>query len=241
MQFIDKAVDTPVVPQRLILMNRNVQKTTEIPKLQYTDDVVGVPVVLVVQAPLVQVMAKTVEIPQLLSDVQVPQVRIVTETVEIPQSLFVEKTVMIPEIQTVQGPRTSESLSGEITDAWKMDHETVGRGVPQDIQMDSFIDDLSSIASKGLSHHDCGGPSHVDSTSGSMHQQHTPGQAEEERERRRRWKRRRRKGKEREKEDKVKRGRKVEKKERREEMVKEERRRKEGTLSKKSASRLRRT
>ena len=63
-----------------------------------------------------------------------------------------------------------------------MDHETVVRGVAQDIQMDSFIDDLSSIASKGLSHHDCGRPFHVDSTSGSMHQQHTPGQAEEERE-----------------------------------------------------------
>ena len=63
-----------------------------------------------------------------------------------------------------------------------MDHETVVRGVAQDIQMDSCIDDLSSIASKGLSHHDCGRPFHVDSTSGSMHQQHTPGQAEEERE-----------------------------------------------------------
>ena len=67
---------------------------------------------------------------------------------------------MIPEIQTVQGPRTSESLSGEITVAGKIDHDTVVRG----------------------SHHDYGRPFHVDSTSGSMHQQHTPGQAEEERE-----------------------------------------------------------
>ena len=58
-----------------------------------------------------------------------------------------------------------------------MDHETVVRGVARDIQMDSFIDDLSSIASKGLSHHDCRGPFHVDNTSGSMHQQHTPRQA----------------------------------------------------------------
>ena len=103
--------------------------------------------------------------------------------------------------------------------------------------MDSFIDDLSSIASKGLSHHDCGGPFHVDNTSGSMHQQHTPRQATtsgkainttRERE------------KEREKEDRVKGGRKVEKKESRQERMKEERK-KEGTLRKKSASRLRRT
>ena len=44
-QFIDKAVDTTVVAQRQIRMNRNVQKIIEIPQLQYTDDVVGVPVV----------------------------------------------------------------------------------------------------------------------------------------------------------------------------------------------------
>ena len=91
---------------------------------------------------------------------QVPRVRVVAQTVEIPQSLFVEKTVMIPKIQTVQGPRISESLSGEITVAVKMDHEIVVQE----------------------SRHDCGRPFHVVSTSGSMHQQHTPGQAEEERE-----------------------------------------------------------
>ena len=161
LQFINKAVNTHVVAQRQIRMNRKVHKTIEVPQLQHTDQVVDVPVVMVAQ---------------------VPHMRVVTETVEIPQSLFVEKTVMIPEIQTVQGPRTSESLSGEITVAGKMDHEIVVRGVAQDIQMDSFIDDLGSIVSKGLSHHDCGRPFHVDSTSGSMHQQHTPGQVEEERE-----------------------------------------------------------
>ena len=104
---------------------------------------------------MINQITKRVDVPVVLV-AQVPRV-----PVEIPQSLFVEKTVMIPEIQTVQGPRTSESLSGEITVAGKIDHETVVRG----------------------SHHDCGRPFHVDSTSGSMHQQHTPGQAEEERER----------------------------------------------------------
>ena len=42
-----------------------VEKTTEIPRFRIADKVVDVPVVLVVQAPLVQVMAKTVEIPNL--------------------------------------------------------------------------------------------------------------------------------------------------------------------------------
>ena len=71
LQFMDKAVDTPVVAQRQAHMNEMVQKIIEIHQLQYTDDVVGVPVVSVVQAPQVHVVMKTVEI--------------VAETTEIPQ------------------------------------------------------------------------------------------------------------------------------------------------------------
>ena len=114
-------------------------------------------------------------------------------------------------------------VAGEITVAEKMDHETVVRVVAQDVQMDSFIDDLSSIASKRLSHPDCGRPFHVDSTSGSMHQQHTPGQAEEEREKKKTGE-----GGQSEKGEKG-----------REE--RESVRRMEGTRRKKSASRARRT
>ena len=83
-------------------MNRKVQKIIEIPQLQYTDDVVGVPAVSVVQAPLVRAVVKTVE---------TSRVQIVAETTEIPELLLVEKIVMIPEIQTIQGPQTSERLS----------------------------------------------------------------------------------------------------------------------------------
>ena len=50
---------------------------------------------LVVQAPLVQIVAETAE---LLSDVQVPQVRVVAQTVEISQSLFGGKIDAIPEV-----------------------------------------------------------------------------------------------------------------------------------------------
>ena len=65
MQFTDK-VDIPVVTQRQIHMNSDVQKTIEIPQLQHTDDVVDVLVVLVVQAALVQVMAKIIQISKFL-------------------------------------------------------------------------------------------------------------------------------------------------------------------------------
>ena len=65
LQFTDKVVDIPVVAQRQIRVNRNVQKTMEISQLQYTDDVVDVPVVLVVLVPQFQVVAETAEISQL--------------------------------------------------------------------------------------------------------------------------------------------------------------------------------
>ena len=151
--------------------------------MQAADKVSDVPVALVVLVPLVQVVAKTVEIPQLLLVAQVPHVQVVEKTVEIPQLPFDEKIVVIPGIQKVQGPQTSESLSGEITVAVKIDHETVMRGVAQNIQIDPFMDDFSSVDSKELNHQYCEVPSHVGKQSGSTHQQHTPGQAEIEEER----------------------------------------------------------
>ena len=45
--------------------------------------------------------------------------------------------------------------TGEITVAGKRDHETVVRGVVQNIGFDSFIDDLSSLDSKGLNYQAC--------------------------------------------------------------------------------------
>merc|ERR1712122_408361 len=90
-------VDIPVVAQRQIPMVQTVQKTIEIPQLQYIDKVVDVPVVQVVQVPQVQVVEKTVEIPQLQ---------------------IVEKIVEIPEIQTVQGTQTSESLAPHLSARW---------------------------------------------------------------------------------------------------------------------------
>ena len=89
LQSVNRVVDIPVVAQRQIYM-KTVQKSIETLQLQYCDDAIDVPVVLVVQAPLVQVMMKTVQIPQLP---------------------YIEKIAVIPEIRTVRGPQTSESLS----------------------------------------------------------------------------------------------------------------------------------
>ena len=66
LQFTDKVVNIPVVVQRQIpIVVRTVQKTTDIPQSRYNDEVVDVPVVLVTQVPQVQVVMKTIEVPQL--------------------------------------------------------------------------------------------------------------------------------------------------------------------------------
>ena len=111
LQFMDKAVDIPVVAQRKAHMNQMVQKIIEFLQLQYTDDVVGVPVVSVVRAPLVRAVMKTVE---------TLRVQIVAETTEIPQLPLVDEIVTIPEIQMIQGPQTSESLS---VDSRELSHQ----------------------------------------------------------------------------------------------------------------------
>ena len=46
-------------------------------------------------------------------------------------------------------------VAGEITVAGKIDYETVVRGVVKNIGFDSFVDDLSSVDSKGLNYQDC--------------------------------------------------------------------------------------
>ena len=95
-QFLDKADDMLVDVQRQILpMAQTVQKTTEILQLQFPDKVVDVPVVLVVQAPEVQVFEKTVEISQLQAAEKI-------------------------ETQMTQGIQTSESLV-HLTGAMKPD------------------------------------------------------------------------------------------------------------------------
>merc|ERR1719373_106592 len=46
-------------------------------------------------------------------------------------------------------------VAGEITTRAKIDYDTVVRGVVEKIGFDSYVDDLSSVDSKGLSHKSC--------------------------------------------------------------------------------------
>ena len=82
--------DVSVVAQRQIPNDQIVQKTEEIPKLQYIDNMISFSVVGIVQVSRVRVVTKTDEIPQSQcidesindSGVRAPQVLIVEKTVE---------------------------------------------------------------------------------------------------------------------------------------------------------------
>ena len=171
LQFTDKVVDVPVVARKQI-STETVQKTIEISQLQVDDKMVDVPVMLVVLVPQVRIVKKTVEDSQL---------QIVEKTIENPEtqiSEVVTDACLTCDVKCKVACETCVKdnmfmVTGEMTVAGKRDHETVTH----------------------KSDHDCGRFFHVDGTSGSMHQQHTPGQTEEEREReeedgRRRTKRR---------------------------------------------------
>ena len=60
-QFIDKAVDVPVVVQRQVPIVQMVQKTVEVPQAQSTDKVMNAPVIMQRQVPAIQVAQKTVK------------------------------------------------------------------------------------------------------------------------------------------------------------------------------------
>merc|ERR1711861_49183 len=52
-------------------------------------------------------------------------------------------------------PKYQETAAGEITTQAKIDYEKVVRGVVQKIGFDTYVDDLSSVDSKGLSYKTC--------------------------------------------------------------------------------------
>ena len=159
--------------------------------------------------------------------VQVPWVRVLAETAEIPQLPFVKKIGVIPE--TAEIPQVLSDV----------------RGVVQNIGIDSFIDDLRNVDSKGLNYQDCEVLFHVNKQrpdiAGGVHVIDVPVvtrraahsstiTTNKSHGQNRQCKK--------EKETKEKRERKVMKKEKR---VREERRRKEGKLRKKGTKRSRRT
>ena len=132
-KIIKQTMQKPVIQEKINQMTKHI----DVPPLQFTEKIVDIPVVAQRQVHVHWKLQKTMEISHLqyIDD----QVRVVAKTVEIPQSLFSEKIVAIPEVRTVQGTQTSESF-----------REILMGGVAPNIEDDSFIDDFSSVDSKGL-------------------------------------------------------------------------------------------
>ena len=125
---VQHAVDTDEVEKHIIHEKINqvtrhveipllqiVKKTVEVPgvpQLQCADQVNDVPVVLVVQAPLVQVMAETAEIPHLQITDQVVDVPVKLAG-QVPRVLVVEKTTEIPQFGAAELLKFNTSKSGD--------------------------------------------------------------------------------------------------------------------------------
>ena len=157
-KIIKQTMQKPVIQEKINQMTKHI----DVPQLEFTDKVVDIPVVTQGQVHVNRNVQKTIEIHQLqctddvvdvpvVSVVQAPLVHVVAETAEIPQLPLSKKIVAI------QG----------------IDHETVMRDVVQNTGFDSFIDDLSSAESKGLSYQDCEVLFHVNKqspdTAGGVH------------------------------------------------------------------------
>ena len=100
----------------------------EISQLQYLDQVVDVPVVVVAQVPQVHVEMKTVETSQLQPVEQVPHVHVVMKTAEIQQlqvkvvDVPVVLVVPVPQVRVVK--KTVEELQFEIVEKTVENPET---------------------------------------------------------------------------------------------------------------------
>ena len=172
-QFIDKAVDIPVVAQRQISMVLTVQKSIEISQLQYCDEVIDVPVVLVVRVPQLRVVEQTAEIPQLqitdkVTDVPVvlvvlvPQVRVVKKTVEDPQFQIVEKTTENPETQTIQDSDVRVSQVQVAVETVQIPQVPVIENIEYQLSADTDSSEVQLLIESGESKDDISIPTCVD-------------------------------------------------------------------------------
>ena len=70
-----KVVEVPVMLRRQVPAIQKVQKTVEVPPVQYIGEIVDVPVVAQRQVPTFQTVQKTVEAPQIIEEVvEVPKI-----------------------------------------------------------------------------------------------------------------------------------------------------------------------
>merc|ERR1719221_1558879 len=123
--------------QRHVPSIQKVQKTVEVPQVQYIDRVVDVPVMKQrhvpsvqrvqkpvmrqrhvpsiqkvqkpVAVPVIETIEKIIDVP-VIKHVEVPQIQTIEKVVEIPQIQTVEKVVEIPEVQALAGTTTSVNV-----------------------------------------------------------------------------------------------------------------------------------
>ena len=167
-EIIEETRQKPIIQEKI----NQVTKHVEIPELQFTDKVVDVPVVAQKQISMTLIVQKNIEISQLQIDdkvVDVPVIQVMPETAEIPQLPLVKKIGVACLTCDAKYKVACETcvkdntvmVAREITVTEKIDHETVVQSVVRKIGIESFIDDLSSVDSKGLNYQDCEVPLHV--------------------------------------------------------------------------------
>ncbi|CAJ1346619.1 unnamed protein product, partial [Effrenium voratum] len=113
--FVDKVVPIPVQKPVHVPMVQTVQKTVEVPQIEYIDNHVHIPVqkhrhVPVhipiekpVEVTVIETTEKIVDVP-VVKQIEVPQVQTIEKIVEIPLVQTVEKVVEVPQVgQTTQG------------------------------------------------------------------------------------------------------------------------------------------
>ena len=126
-QFLDKADDMLVDVQRQIPVAQTMQKTMEVPPLQFTDKV-GIPVVAQRQIRMNPDVQKTIEISQLqhTDDVVDVPVQLVAQ---VPRVLVVEKTTEIPQFRVAELLKFSTSKPGDEQISFKqyVDHMKEGQ------------------------------------------------------------------------------------------------------------------
>ena len=91
---VEQIMDMPVVVQR------QVQKTVEVPQIQFIDKAVDVPVIVQRQVPIVRKVQKTVEVPQAQSTDEVMDAPVILQR-HVPAVQVAQKTVKDPQTQSI--------------------------------------------------------------------------------------------------------------------------------------------
>ena len=87
--YIDKSIDVPVVMQGQVLASQTVQKTVEVPQVQFLDQVIDVPDVAQRRTP-----QETIEVPKTVSQDRIPQ-RTAEQAVDAPVPQIVEQIIEV--------------------------------------------------------------------------------------------------------------------------------------------------